>query len=505
MEKSIGTIISTIDGPSPGKFAFVIEGDGMPVRKNQFVELKSPEGKLIARVDNIIKTNRYFERAESVREYERSAPMSSIFPTDRWEYVIAEAKPLGVYSEDFLRRTSFPPSPGTKVFLAENATLKRFLGFDDAGLELGEVQHHELKTKLNLSRLLNKHLALLSLSGAGKSYLASIIIEELLDRKKEGGRLAILVIDSHGEYTGFGEPAEKGKKEFSDKVKIVKGNEIRIGTSNLYASNFAEFAPEITAPGKRELDRILGKLKEEKKQYNLDDVLHAIDNDKQISESIQQPLYSNLSALKWMNLFNYADYPPSSDLKPGNALILDLSDTTNLRKKRIIVAYLTEKLFRQRQRGNIPPFLEIIEEAHQFAPSGEGREDAVSKGVIEKVAREGRKFHACLCLISQRPVHLSTTALSQANTHIILRVTNPYDLKHIGESSEGITSETLDTISSLKVGEALIVGEAVNFPVFVKIRDRKSNPPRHAVSLEDAASRYEENFEQEREDAKAFM
>ena len=87
----LGTIVSTPEGPSPHAFSFVVneKAGAVPVRKNQFVELQAPQGKMVAMVQNVVKTNRYFERAESIREYERSGqPMSSIFPTDRWEYIL---------------------------------------------------------------------------------------------------------------------------------------------------------------------------------------------------------------------------------------------------------------------------------------------------------------------------------------------------------------------------------------------------------------------------------
>ena len=87
--------------------------------------------------------------------------------------------------------------------------------------------------------------------------------------------------------------------------------------------------------------------------------------------------------------------------------------------------------------------------------------------------------------MSQRPVQLSTTALSQCNTNIILRLTNPYDIDHIGESCEGIDKGMLGAITTLRVGEALVVGEAVNLPVFVRVRRRKSKscPLRARASL----------------------
>ena len=90
---------------------------------------------------------------------------------------------------------------------------------------------------------------------------------------------------------------------------------------------------------------------------------------------------------------------------------------------------------------------------------------------------------------------MSTTALSQCSTHIILRVTNPYDLDHIKQTSEGIDQRTLDMITSLRTGEAIIVGEAVNYPVFFKVRKRVSQESRHETTLEKAAVEFEENKE----------
>lgn len=501
----IGTVISTLEGPSPNTFAFVVnEQPGqITVRQNQFVELKTTDGKMVAMVQNLIKTNRYFERAESVREYERSGtPMSSTFPIDRWEYLVAEAQPLGVYTGNLLQRATFPPSPGMKVHEAKNETLKDFLGLSDNGLEIGQVEHHKLPVKLDMTRLVQKHFCLLGLSGSGKSYLASAILEELLDRKRGDGRIALFIIDVHGEYVGFAEDPQ-----YSKKVKVIKGQQIRIGTSNLNAYGFADLMPKMSSFQVRDLNKVINKMKSKKrdKPYNLDNLVEAVQESEEIRENTSGALIGWLMELKQLKLFNYSDFPACQELKPGEALILDLSDITNLRKKQAIVAYFSRKYFNLRKNGLIPPYVEVLEEAHQFAPEGVKKEGALSKSILQTIAREGRKFYASLCLISQRPIQLSTTILSQANTHFIMRVTNPYDLKHIGESSEGITKRTLDTISSLRVGEGLIVGEAVNFPVFVKVRERRSNPPNHSRKLEDYAAEYEKKVVQKSKDAETFM
>ena len=92
---------------------------------------------------------------------------------------------------------------------------------------------------------------------------------------------------------------------------------------------------------------------------------------------------------------------------------------------------------------------------------------------------------ACLCLISQRPKKLSSTALSQMNSKMILNIKNPYDLKHLMDSSEAITKEYADLISSLGVGEMLLMGNAVNYPIFIEIRKRIYKSKVEDLSLSD--------------------
>ncbi len=505
--KEIGSIIATGDGPSSSEFSFVVTADGaIPVRRGQFVELETEEGKVVAFVTNVIKTNRYFMRAESVKEYERGGrPLASIFPADRWEYIIANARTLGVQTENGLDRTSFPSSPGQKVYEARPETLVRFLGFaPNGGIEIGQLRYHDLPARLDLTKLLRKHVAILSQSGGGKSYTAAVVIEELLDRLPEQGRVAAIIIDVHGEYASLAAP--NGGADYSDRVTIIRGKDIRIGVPSLSSYQFQEFAPDISDTQLRELYHVLDELHKEMKSgkgpFGLDEVIARIEHDSEIHKQLQQALLGWLFNLQALGIFAKVDFPRWDKIvEPGKAVIIDLSDTISLRKKQVIVAYIARKLFNLRKRGRIPPFMLCLEESHQFVP----QESAISKRIIETIAREGRKFYASLMLISQRPVRLSTTVLSQANTNIILRVTNPYDLDHIKRSSECITSETAEMISSLPVGEALIVGEAVNHPIFVRIRRRRSCEAAHGASLEEVAKAFEKRGAREREDAKAFM
>ena len=497
-KKDIGTVVSTIDSPNPSSVDFVVT-EGI-VHRGQFVEMDYSEGTIVALVNDVIKTNRYFERADSVKEFESNgSALFEQFPIGEWEFLVAKTRLLGVFSEKLTKRATYPPSPGTKVRLASKENLQRFLNFDSKGLHLGKIDYHDLDVNLNLSGLLKKHIAILALSGAGKSYLTSVLFEELLERKKEDGRIATIVLDPHGEYSCFAEPTtDKNKKDYSSKTKLIKARDIQIGVPKLSVGILAGIIPGLSNAQKRDLGKIFTKLKSEMRNglgpFDLNDVLEAINASSEIKENTKAALGGWIIGLIELRLFGKTDTPSIYDLPaPGKLTIIDLSDLINVRKKQIIVSYFAQRLFYERRNKTIPPFLLVLEEAHQFVPENASKDAAISRSIIRTIAREGRKFGACLCLVSQRPVQLDTTALSQCNTHIILRITNPYDLKHIGESSEGLDSKSLEMITSLRVGEALIVGEATHYPLFFKVRTRNSQESKHEISLEEAATRFEEN------------
>ncbi len=500
--KEIGIVISNPDAPSTRRLSFVVK-KGEVVRRGQFVQIETEEGLMVGRVSDVIKTNRYFSRPESVERYESSQSMKDIFPVDNWEYLNAEVIPLGIYRKDenIFSDVSIPPSPGTKVFEVNPELLKRFLGMDENGLEIGDIPHHNVKVTLNITRLLQKHLAILAISGAGKSYLVSVLAEELLKRRKEDGQVGIVIVDVHGEYTLFA-----SDPEYAGKVNIIEGKDIKIGLSKLSTQQISEFLPKLSNVQVRELSRFLHNLKEEKSHYSLEELIRLVESDGKIKSSTKDVLITILTDLMNTELFDLSDNPPVADIvKQGVLSIIDLSSFIDNRKKQMVVAHLAREMFNYRRENKIPPFLLILEEAHQFVPETARAENAISRGIIQTIAREGRKFHASLCLVSQRPIQLSTTALSQCNTHIILRVTNPYDLDHIGRSSEGITKDVLNQISGLRVGTGLIVGEAVNYPIFVRIRKRMSKESGKGIPLEEAAKRFAEESKRIIEDAKSFM
>lgn len=127
-----------------------------------------------------------------------------------------------------------------------------------------------------------------------------------------------------------------------------------------------------------------------------------------------------------------------------------------------------------------PPFIMILEEAHNFCPQ---QGYAVSTESLINVASEGRKFGFGLCIVTQRPARVDKNLLSQCNTQIILKVTNTNDLKAITASVEGISQGATEEIQRLAVGEALVMGGNIALPIYVQIRIRKSRHGGDAVSV----------------------
>ncbi len=431
--------------------------------------------------------------------------MMEQFPSGSWEYMVAQVKVLGVFRGSRFERAFIPPSPGDAVCDAEPGVLRQFLGFDEKGLHLGSIEHHDVLAKISLTRLLQKHLAILAMSGAGKSHLASVLLEELLSRKKEDGRVAVIVVDIHGEYAGFSHDPAFGKL-----TTVVEGQDIMIPLKKITPEAMMEWLPYLSAPQRDVLRHALHSLRESRKDgsgYSFKELLSAVDGADVSKDEVKRALKRSLSELKRYKFLSRKTENPKliSQIKPGHLLILDFSPIDSLRKKQILVSLMARRLFSLRKKGKIPPFMLLIEEAHNFAREKAEESEAVSRAIIETIAREGRKFGASLCLISQRPVNLSTTALSQCNTHIILRVTNPNDLDHIQMSSEGIDARVAKSITGLKVGEAIVVGEAVNSPVFIGVRDRKSLKREKGAPLQQQAIEFEEAAERKAKNAEAFL
>ncbi|MNJ24443.1 AAA-like domain protein [compost metagenome] len=113
------------------------------------------------------------------------------------------------------------------------------------------------------------------------------------------------------------------------------------------------------------------------------------------------------------------------------------------------------------------PVLFVLEEAHRYLSNNDG---GLTKDLVQRIAKEGRKFGLGLMIISQRPSEIDDTILSQCGTLIALRLTNASDRSKVKAAMSDGLSSLIDSIPILRTGEAIIIGEAAKLPSRCKFK-----------------------------------
>ena len=135
-----------------------------------------------------------------------------------------------------------------------------------------------------------------------------------------------------------------------------------------------------------------------------------------------------------------------------------------------IVKIFTRLLFdlsRKIQRGSVP-FNILLEEAHRYVQR-DNDEFLFGYNIFDRVAKEGRKYGVIMSLISQRPVDLSETVISQCSNFIIFKMSHPRDIEYITKMIPNITEDTIEKQKSLQVGNCLVFGSGFKIPLIAKL------------------------------------
>ena len=115
------------------------------------------------------------------------------------------------------------------------------------------------------------------------------------------------------------------------------------------------------------------------------------------------------------------------------------------------------------------PILLVCEEAHRYIPSDRVTGDSAVRKVLERIAKEGRKYGVSLGLITQRPSDLAEGVLSQCGTIIAMRLNNDRDQAMVRAAMPEGARGFLDSIPALRNRECVICGEGVAIPMRVAL------------------------------------
>ena len=174
------------------------------------------------------------------------------------------------------------------------------------------------------------------------------------------------------------------------------------------------------------------------------------------------------------------------DDNKSNITILDLSGipfevlsiTVSLISRLLFdYGYFYKKAFQENTTtNNNTPFLLVYEEAHKYAPKSDLVKYRSALQAIERIAKEGRKYGITLLLATQRPSEISETIFSQCSNFIAMRLTNPNDQNYITRLLPDTLGNMVSKLPTLRAGEALLLGESVTMPLFVKINKCDPEP-----------------------------
>lgn len=416
-------------------------------------------------------------------------------------------------SGNFERGTDLLPTVNNDVFAVLPETIdKVYQSFADGNFSIGELSLiKNQEAKINLDSFLSRHAAILGQTGGGKSWTVASILQSISVFPKS----TVVLFDLHNEYKeAFGDYAEyinAGDLEFpywlmkSDELlglmvdraestapnQIAKFKELLQAAKEKHPENKALAIPKITIDTpvyfdfksiidefrRLDVEMVPGSTKLVKGPLNGDftRLLMRIDsrlNDKRY-DLIFNPITYNTSASMEV-LFRKI---LGEEIAPKKIVIIDMSsipfDVRNSVISLILRCLFDFSYWYKKVNEKSYPISVFCDEAHIYFNDRDPNSEAARLSA-ERISKEGRKYGISLTVISQRPREVSATILSQCNTFLCLRISNPEDQSYVKsllpDSIRGIVS----MFSNLRRGECILLGDSVIMPTRIKIR--KPNP-----------------------------
>lgn len=536
-EKYIGRLIGNTGNPHDLK---VVLNDSFAAKRGEFVKIRhieSVEEGEIYLLGRIVSVSRYnilynSNMGEGLNDLE-------VFPGAQvsGESLYGTIELVG-YSDASgnIKMPRRPLEPGERVFGVNYNFLANFYKFEEnESINIGNLIGYEkgkniVPVYLDVNKLATEHLAILAMTGAGKSYTVGRIIERLVAEMNG----TVIVFDVHGEY---GKAFEKGSLHFNEGIeslenadeindlKAIKkqfeilqtaGGGIEVYTPQNESFDFkysdknkhlalqfdrfdmddmTSVLPGLTEPQQRVLGVALRywKAKYENQLRDIQDLLDLLGPEgieelrtwSEISSGEAAALNDRSAAVVAMKLarlifeassfYSVAVGEPTDIYKMagdkssnhGKLVIIDLQGLTD-DAKQIVTALISSEIMRAAmdKERQTRPVFLVFEEGHNFAPANT---PTISKRIIRKIASEGRKFGVGFSIISQRPSKLDSDVTSQCNTIITMRLKNPDDQRFIAKTSDLYSKTDIDELPSLSTGEALICGRSIPAPLLVKV------------------------------------
>lgn len=362
--------------------------------------------------------------------------------------------------------------------------------------------------------------------GSGKSYSMGVIAESMMDLPPDIRKnLAVIMLDTMGIYWTMKYPNKQDKellKEWDLEAKPLNVNiftpvgyyqkykeediptdfPFAIKTSELSVFEWSEvFDMDLNTPMGSLIERVIEQLKESKENYDMDDIIEAMQKDDRAARDVKDAAENRFLAAKHWGLFSKQGTLMEDLIVPGQITVLDVSCYTHIPGaqglRALVIGLVAQKMFTQRmivrkteeyesiyrethliqrdedeQQEKEPLIWLFIDEAHEFIPN-EGK--TVATQPLITALREGRQPGISLVLASQQPGKIHTDVITQSDIVLAHRLTAKIDTQALGALMQSYMRENLDTQLNYlpAVKGAALVFDDINEKIYpMRVRPR---------------------------------
>ncbi|WP_278846894.1 ATP-binding protein [Brachyspira pilosicoli] len=361
-------------------------------------------------------------------------------------YIIVEAIQIGIFNREKIsfERYGWIPNINTIILKSPKNIISDINNSEENSniLEdsfskccIGHVDGTNIPIILNLEEALNHHIAILGVTGTGKT---TLVTKMLIPEMARIPNHYTIIFDLTGEY-------EKTLNNYIDIMNIIENKYKEINKN-------ADIYKDIS-----NLEKLLdkySKAEEDKEKINI--------INKQILSSIRIVIN---------------DYISSNDT--NRLSIVKVNDIYNTNTTIDLFTYIFQVIFEEMKNNFFQnkKLTLILEEAHTIVPESNATAFSSSSKILQsiinkigQIALQGRKYNIGLIVITQRTALVSKTILTQCNTIIVFKsfdkTSKDFLLSYMPEN-------IINKIGSLKKQKAIVYGKAFNnnIPLICEIKE----------------------------------
>lgn len=393
-----------IEGSTIGKIKFEYSKKNDDLQEGDLLELKIADRRLFYQV---ISGSTEKEKLEARNET---------------GFIEGEAIQLGEWQNEKLsfQKFGWVPSINTAIFKADTSDII-VNDFQYPLYKLGNIPGASLPSVVDLSEAVSHHMALLGVTGSGKSFLAHEIINQIK------GDTKVICVDFNKEFISKLTPTpaniigDTKANEISEKIDWIN-NELGKFDNQQNKTQIAAKQREIKSALKAEIETFLNDASCNIKVFELPDV-------------------SNTTGI-----LDYTKY---------------------------FFKVLFETAKERQGTGNPAKICVVLEEAHTIIPEWNfsGSSDKTSQSLVNSIGQitlQGRKYGIGFLVIAQRTANVSKTVLTQCNTVVCFQAFDETSFTFLGNY---VGKDMVQALPNLKQYHAVVAGKAVksNMPMIIDL------------------------------------